>query len=105
MEEKTSQIISANDVSNYVVCPEAWRLKYLAGGARRPSPRESTGQLLRTAWFKQQDLSARLRYYTKIAYALLVALVVVVFLLDQRQQMRRGVRRLPIQRPAVMEHR
>lgn len=79
-------VIGANDVSNYVVCPEAWRLKYQGFGEKYPTEEVAVGKKLRQDWAKEHDLATQLRTYTKIAYLLLVALVIVVFLLDQHRE-------------------
>lgn len=79
-------IIGANDVSNYVVCPEAWRLKYQGFGEKQATEEIAVGKKLRQDWAKEHDLATQLRKYTKITYLLLVALVIVVFLLDQRRE-------------------
>lgn len=81
-QEKKLRTITATDVANYVVCPEAWRLKFFGIGRKRNTKTEVHG--LRQNWVKQQDLSTQLRFYTKVAYALLVAIVVVIFLLDSK---------------------
>lgn len=102
MSREQREIFSAGDVANYVVCPEAWRLKYFGIARKKHSSREVTGQRLRDEWIEQQDLSTRLRYYTKIAYALLVVLVLVVFILDRRL-VYKG-RRLPLNTPQAVSN-
>jgi hypothetical protein len=90
--------ITASDVANYVVCPEAWRLKMGGHGHKIQNTRVAEVGKLRDQWVKDQDLSTKLRYYTKIAYALLVAVVIVVFILDKRII---GRQRKPTKPPAV----
>lgn len=80
--------ITASDLANYVVCPEAWRLKYFGVGRKKMTSRSAEGQKLREEWVQKQDLSARLRLYTKIVYALVVIFVFVVFLLDRQLSLR-----------------
>ena len=79
------RIISAEEVANYVVCPEAWRLKYIEQSSTRRSSSGSDGTKLRKEWAERQDLSSQLRKYAKIVYMLLVCLVIIVFLLEQRR--------------------
>lgn len=79
-------LISAAEVANYVVCPEAWRLKAEKRIAPQFSERAAEGRKIRKAWVEKHDLSAQLKKYAKIAYLLLIALVAVAFLLDQRLQ-------------------
>ena len=89
-------VITAEQVANYVVCPEAWRLKYFEKAASRigalgdksgeeAAVRTSEGQQRRKDWIAQQDHSATLRSYAKLVYLLLLALVVIVFLLDPQR--------------------
>ncbi len=95
------KIISAEEVANYVVCPEAWRLKYLQHEKQEPATRKEQGRELRREWIKSQDLSATLRSYAKVAYVLLWLLVIVVFLLEHRRttfSFRRNT--LPVQNSA-----
>ncbi len=80
-------LISAAEVANYVVCPEAWRLKTTLRGAaeRQETPRSEQSREARKAWVEQQDLSSKLRKYAKIAYLLLFALVITVFLWEHKR--------------------
>ena len=80
-------VISAAEVANYVVCPEAWRLKTTLRGAseRTDTPRSEQSREARKAWVEQQDLSSKLRRYAKIAYLLLFALVITVFLWEHKR--------------------
>ncbi len=89
-QEKRTRIIGAHDVGNYVVCPEAWRLKYVGFGEGRPESGDSTappdqGKRLREEWAHEQEIANQLKRYAKIVYLLLFALVIVVFLLDQQR--------------------
>ena len=83
--KETLRVITAEEAANYVVCPEAWRLKYLALRRKKPSSRMEQGKKLRKEWMERQDLSAKLKAYGKIIYALLVVIVIVVFLLEQHR--------------------
>ena len=75
--KETLRVITAEEAANYVVCPEAWRLKYLALRRKKPSSRMEQGKKLRKEWMERQDLSAKLKAYGKIIYALLVVIVIV----------------------------
>jgi CRISPR/Cas system-associated exonuclease Cas4 (RecB family) len=79
------RIITAAELANYVVCPEAWRLKYLGLGERRGNERTTESREIRAEWARKQDLSSRLSAYAKIAYILLVLLAVVVFVLEHNR--------------------
>ena len=80
-------IITAAEVANYVVCPEAWRLKNTLRGAaeRQETERNEQSREIRKAWVDQQDLSSKLRRYAKIAYLLLFALVITVFVWEHKR--------------------
>ena len=81
------KIFTAEEVANYVVCPEAWRLKYVELASKRRSSTSSDGTKVRREWVEQQDLSSQLRKYAKIVYMLLVCLVIIVFLLEQQRSL------------------
>lgn len=83
MARKEYDTITASEVANYVVCPEAWRLKRFQDGRKRTTDRSVEGQKRRQDWVEKQDLSEKLRAYTKVAYALLVLIVILVFILDK----------------------
>ncbi len=83
-ESQKGRVIGANDVSNYVVCPEAWRLKYFGHGTKSQDETENAGKKLREEWVIEHDLSRQLKRYAKVAYFLLVAVVIVTFVLDQK---------------------
>jgi hypothetical protein len=95
-EEKRPHIISATEVANYVVCPEAWRLKL---HERKVFVKSTEGEKIRHDWVAQQDTGYQLKKYAKIAYALLVLLVIVVFLLDRQRTEKK--RRLLEQQQAI----
>ena len=85
------RIISAEELATYSVCAEAWRLNSLEKGKKQnietpanQGQRTAQSKELRQQWLSSQDLSARLKYYAKIAYVLLVLLVIVVFMLDRK---------------------
>lgn len=87
-ELSEKHIISSVEVANYVVCPEAWRLKYVSKENKpaRPSVQhEAPG--IRKDWVKEQELSRTLRGYAKIVYLLIVLVVIVVFLMDIKRSL------------------
>ncbi len=77
--------ITASEVADYVVCPEAWRLKYLERASRATAPRTEIGKQRRKEWAEKHDQSRDFRRYAKIAYLLLVLLVCTVFLLEEKR--------------------
>ncbi|MCB0323714.1 MAG: hypothetical protein KDD69_09085 [Bdellovibrionales bacterium] len=80
--------ISAEQVANYVVCPEAWRLKHLENASVRPAAqRPAEGRRRRSAWVQEQDLSKTLRDYAKVVYLLTVVVVILVFLFDIKRNL------------------
>ena len=79
------ETITAEQLSNYVVCPEAWRLKYVEKKVETRNERGEKGAELKREWVEKQDLSHQLRSYAKVAYLLLLTLTVIAFLLDQRR--------------------
>ena len=83
--DSPGRILTAEEIANYVVCPEAWRLKYVMHAHKTPAQHSTEGAVRKQAWTKRQDLSRQLSSYAKIAYLLLVALVIIVFLLDQQR--------------------
>lgn len=88
MTEKVSDLdpdrtITALEVANFVVCPESFRLKSLRLGRRQTTSRVAEAHSSRQEWVRQQDLSNHLRHYAKIAYALMVLIVVVLFLFER----------------------
>jgi hypothetical protein len=95
MSETEKHIITAEEVANYVVCPEAWRLKYLHRAKTQYTERSKHAGELRKEWSKAHDLSLTLKAYAKIAYLLLVGLVIVVFLLDQHRGSNKRQQELP----------
>lgn len=81
----TTRTISSQDVANYVVCPEAWRLKYSAVGTKKSDVRAVEGRKRRRKWVEDQDLSGRLMHYAKMAYLLVLCVVIIVFLWEQKR--------------------
>ncbi len=81
--KKERELISAEQVANYVVCPEAWRLKFVSGQkSSTPTERPQAGRKIRKDWVEKQELSRTLSGYAKIVYLLIVLVVIVVFLMD-----------------------
>lgn len=80
--EDKERIVSASEVGNYVVCAEAWRLKYLKQTRYREGDSAATSKELRDEWFQTQEVSSQLRNYAKVAYLLLVAITILVFMLE-----------------------
>lgn len=84
-DSRQNDWISAAEVANYVVCPEAWRLKQIGAGERVENQRSAESQEIRAEWVRKQDLSSQLRHYAKIAYVLLVLLTMLVFIFESRR--------------------
>ena len=87
MEHSRDQnLLTATEVANYAVCPEAWRLKRTTRvGYKKASVREEEGWQLRSKWIESHDLSFTLRRYAKIAYLLTLGLGILVFLWDRQR--------------------
>lgn len=80
-------VLTPSDVANYVVCPEAWRIKaveHAGSSSDRLLPPRGTPETrkVRRDWIAQQDLRTQIRSYAKIVYLLLCLVVIVVFLLE-----------------------
>jgi len=84
-ESKFKETFSALDLADYVVCPEAWRLKRFTAGNRKENIRQHESQEIRADWARKQDLSAVLKGCARIAYALLVLLTVIAFILESNR--------------------
>ena len=82
-DDTSSRTLSAAEISNYVVCPEAWRLKYIENARYEHGEGTEESKELREEWVRTHDLSSELREYAKIAYLLLLILTVFVFAWDQ----------------------
>jgi len=79
--KKNERLISDNDIANYVVCPQAWRIKASSGSSDRlETSRGKQSKQIRQEWFKANELTSSLKHYGKTIYLLLVFLVVVIFL-------------------------
>ena len=84
-EKRQLPVISAEQVANYIVCPEAWRLKYLGIGRKVQAERVTEGTEFRREWVAKHDLSKKLRYYAKIVYLMVFTITVIVFLLEHKR--------------------
>lgn len=75
--------ITASDVANYVVCPEAWRLKNTnAAGSSKEGDKRLQGREQRKQWGIKTQLYQNLRSYSKISLILLFILTLVVFIFE-----------------------
>ena len=81
--DENKVIISAPEVANYVVCPEAWRLKLVHKTRKASDDKDLEIKRQRSSWLSAQSFSAELRQYAIIAYFLLCLVVVAVFVSDQ----------------------
>ncbi len=78
--------VTATEVANYAVCPEAWRLKRIERvGYNKSSVYEERGWQLRSKWIEHHDLSYTLRRYAKIAYLMALGLGILVFIWDRQR--------------------
>jgi hypothetical protein len=81
-------VISGDQISDYVVCPEAWRLKYIVGEENPRDGRSEEGILKRKEWVEKHDNISTFRNYARIVYLLLLAVVIIVFLLEHQRTTR-----------------
>ena len=70
---------SAGEIGEYVVCPEAWRLKMVERVVSSQRKDAVLGTELHEQWAQEYDESAFLSRATKLA-ATLIALAIVCFL-------------------------
>ena len=82
-QSQSRRTFSASEIGNYVVCPEAWRLKYVVRGSFKKVDETHEGFQLRQTWAQSADLAAQLKRYARVVFMLLVILVLVVFIIDQ----------------------
>jgi len=80
----SKHIISASEISNYVVCPEAWRLKFEGKGHKKDSDTLLESRRERKEWIENQDLLRTLKKHSKTLFLLLVSLVLVILILEQQ---------------------
>jgi len=69
-----------------VVCPEAWRLKFVAGQEYEKQPAPQAALESKREWIASVDLSAALKRYAKTIYLLLVLVFIISFLLDLKME-------------------
>jgi len=82
---KGEAVFHANDIANYVVCQEAWRLKTLeADPASFLGARSDTQARRREAWFSSVDRWSQFTEYSRVIFVLLVFLAMVVFLFESQ---------------------
>lgn len=76
--------ITANDVANYVVCPEAWRLKLSKIQYNSDNQiKKELGKQERLQWSNKALLYQRVRTYAKLSLILLFILTSLVFILEK----------------------
>lgn len=73
-------ILSAGEVSAYIVCPESWRLKVVERTAAAQSRRSELGRELHQDWATTIDESAFLLKGTKVIMAMVV-IAIGIFIL------------------------
>ncbi len=84
--KSSTPLISAADLANYVVCPEAWRLKYVGAGERQENDeRVAASQEIRAEWARNQALSGVLGRYSRVAFFLLILLTITAFVFEWRR--------------------
>lgn len=85
MKSEVSRPVSTAELANYVVCPEAWRLKSLEAATFQRTPTTESTREFRRSWVKKQNISTELKSYARSTFWLLVLVVIVVFLLEQQR--------------------
>lgn len=85
---KQPRIFNAAEIGNYVVCPEAWRLKYLLGEDYHFDQAVHGVLESKRTWRSSLDLSTQFKFYAKIIYILLIFIFIIVFLLDFKAELR-----------------
>ncbi len=81
-------IITAGEVANYAVCPEAWVLKqqHIESFTTNPeSPTSQKSSRQRLVWVEKQDQSFEFREYAQILFILLGLIVAVLFLFEHNK--------------------
>lgn len=73
-------IISAGEVGQYAVCPEAWRLKMIEKVMAEQSELSAEGQRLHDEWSKRVDDAAHLGQGLRFLAALLVSTILIILL-------------------------
>ncbi len=74
--------IDANDLATYVVCPESWKLKLTKESKKTNYKSSKEAAASRQQWISTHSDIAKIKLYAKVAYVLLVMLVIVVFMME-----------------------
>jgi hypothetical protein len=77
-------ILSAGEVSTYVVCPEAWRLERELGssGNRQDTKRALQGKQLHANWAENVNEARHLLYGVRlILYLVILAILTLVYVI------------------------
>lgn len=82
--------ITSSELANYVVCPEAWKLKREVTDKEKlqnktPSEDRLKARAARKKWLENARLWARLKLYGKVLFYLMALLAFVVFLLETKR--------------------
>ena len=81
-KNSSSELISANEIANYVVCPEAWWIKHQNSSSPKQDKRRDEGKKIRKDLLEKQSSLASFKLYSKVAYVLLCLLTLLVFILE-----------------------
>lgn len=80
------KVFHANDIANFVVCPESWRLKSQSETRQEISTKRSdTSSRRRKAWLDNVNQWRQFRQFSKVIFVLLALLAGVVFLLESQR--------------------
>jgi hypothetical protein len=78
-------ILSAGEISSYIVCPEAWRLGRLhgdAGAARGSTDRTKRGREMHASWADRVDEARYLLLGIRVLlYLLILAILILVYIM------------------------
>lgn len=77
-------IISAGEIGAYIVCPEAWRLKSIAGVRAQKSPTSTVGRELHQEWARKVEESYTFARLARMALTILTGAIVIFFLVRSR---------------------
>lgn len=84
MAKKTNYgryILSAGEIGSYTVCPEAWRLKTIAGAKRAQLGTEAAGKELHQAWASSYADVVHLSRSMKLTAALILVAIILYVLI------------------------
>ncbi|MCI5066455.1 hypothetical protein MRY87_12090 [bacterium] len=76
-------IFPANEVGEFTVCPEAWRLKRLEKEPILPSSRTDEGNDLHDRWAKAVEYEFSLGRLIRLLAALLMSATILLLLMNQ----------------------